>query len=499
MKRYFTILEGSSKGTRKAFTEDLMIVGRSRNADLQIEDSLVSRIHLEVRVDGAAVFVENKSTHGSFLNGKPLVGVVSLNAGDMLEIGHTKLGYEEDSAEAAPAKAPDHDEALSAEMDGTRIADSDLDMVQGVDREVESDGTRELASDGTRMMEESDLPKWVEQNKQAKAAASKGGMTGVLVVLFLLALGGLYWSYTVRRDRQAAASSTLKYRDSLYSFSMDIPLNWSKLADESGRIIYGLGAGGGPDWARLTIYTDKDAENALTGLADGFVRFQKILKQRHEGMKLIGSKRYNIHGVIGMDYAIQTPAEQGLGFYVLNAESRIVIECTSAGATYQQNESKLIAILQSFRMPEETPQQYIDFPLPDRDAVQLALSDPAELSRQVDGHIKLGETYIAGRDVKPDNLYQAVHEFRQALKLANSPPERLPQYHAAAEELLNATNEFNQAIAKQRFEIIRATRSGDNDTAYWEATKMMQMVPDKTDAAYQYAVQAVKALRRPAD
>ena len=81
-----------------------MVVGRSKNADLQIEDALVSRRHLEVRVEADGVFVENKSTSGSVLNGKQLVGVVSLNPGDVLEIGNTKLRYDEAVAVSPPAR-----------------------------------------------------------------------------------------------------------------------------------------------------------------------------------------------------------------------------------------------------------------------------------------------------------------------------------------------------------------------------------------------------------
>ena len=77
MNRFFTVIMGEGRELNRPLTSSLMIVGRSKNADLQIEDALVSRRHLEVRVEADAVFVENLSTAGSSLNGKPLVGVVS--------------------------------------------------------------------------------------------------------------------------------------------------------------------------------------------------------------------------------------------------------------------------------------------------------------------------------------------------------------------------------------------------------------------------------------
>ncbi len=231
MMRFFAILEGEGKGTRKAFTEDLMIVGRSKNADLQIEDSLVSRRHLEIRVDGDAVFVENKSAHGSYLNGKLLAGVVSLNPGDVIDIGHTKLSYEETPDEVAPSMSPDHGEAMSSAIDGTRVADSNLDLEQNKDKDVAADSTRAVVEDGTRMLDEKELPNWVAAEKGTKAASPKSNSTVILTVIFLLALGGLYWSMSVRKARQAAASIPMDFKDSLYAFNLQYPVSWSKVTD----------------------------------------------------------------------------------------------------------------------------------------------------------------------------------------------------------------------------------------------------------------------------
>src|SRR5579859_783498 len=93
--RSFTVLRPDGGSVSKPVVSSLMIVGRSRNADLQIDDPLISRRHLEIRVEDNAVFVKDISSQGSMLNGKRLDHEVSLNASDLLEIGHTKLRYEE--------------------------------------------------------------------------------------------------------------------------------------------------------------------------------------------------------------------------------------------------------------------------------------------------------------------------------------------------------------------------------------------------------------------
>src|SRR5665213_4237290 len=194
MNRFFTILEGEGKGHTKPLTSALMIVGRSKNADLQIEDALVSRRHLEVRVEADGVFVENKSTGGSVLNGKPLVGVVSLNPGDVLEIGHTKLRYDEAVAEASPSAKTPYAEAMESESDGTRIADENLELRHQRDK-GEHDATRAIVeAEGTRMLNASELPNWVAQEKKKQTGSRKGVGLGVLAGIVLLALGGAaYW------------------------------------------------------------------------------------------------------------------------------------------------------------------------------------------------------------------------------------------------------------------------------------------------------------------
>ncbi len=163
MKGVFTILEGAGKGTSKPLTSALMIVGRSKNADLQVDDPLVSRRHLEIRVESDAVFVENKSAQGSMLNGKPLAGIVSLNPGDVIEVGTTKMRFEEAPVSAAPERRAVVQE-MEAEMDGTRLASpEDIAAVQR--KEDKGDETRAMVEDGTRMLNPNELPNWVGAGK----------------------------------------------------------------------------------------------------------------------------------------------------------------------------------------------------------------------------------------------------------------------------------------------------------------------------------------------
>jgi pSer/pThr/pTyr-binding forkhead associated (FHA) protein len=497
MNRFFTVIEGEGKGQNKPLTSALMIVGRSKNADLQIEDALVSRRHVEVRVEADAVFVENKSTSGSVLNGKPLVGIVSLNSGDVLEIGNTKLRYEE-TATPTPARGRSPSvEAMESELDGTRIADENVVMQQHQDKDAEPDATRAIVEDGTRMLNAAELPNWVAQENKQKDGPAKSKGLGIIAALLILVLGGAgfgYW-YFIKSNDHTLSGAVMAYKDSLYDFNLEYPLDWSKAVDQTGVVGYGSGKSGDSQWVQMNIYTDKTPEHALTGLTDGFVHYQDEIKARYKDFDLNGSKPMTINGAKVVYYAFSTAAYQAKGIYALNAESRIVVECVCSRNVFGQYSSVFSTILQSFQFGDMAPQQVIDFPLPDDGMQQLALANPEGLAHQVDEDISRGQMLLASKDVKPDNLYESVMQYRKALQLAIAAPQRLPAYRDAAQGLVGATTLLNQAISQQRFEISRALKEGDRTAAYWAANKLMQMMPDKNDDDYQRAYKLCQQLQ----
>jgi pSer/pThr/pTyr-binding forkhead associated (FHA) protein len=506
MKRFFTILEGDGKGQSKLLDQPLMIVGRSKNADLQVEDALISRRHLEVRVEADAVFVEDKSSHGSFLNGKRLAGVVSLNAGDVIEIGRTKLRYEEreEAAAAAPAAALAGDtafEARSVALDGTRVATPGAVGAFAGPREEEDehpDATHALGQDSTRMADQSELPNWkppVEEQKK-KERSTQTLWVGVAAIILLAAAGAAYYFFG-GKPPPPGSSGTMEFKDSLLGYSLDYPLDWSKLSDTSGEVAFGFGKEGAADWARVRIYADRQPQYALTGLTDGFEQYRAVLSKQFKEFELKGSGPLNVNDASVMFFGFGTPALSGKGLYVLNAETRIVIECFAPRAAYDRYAAVFSSVLKSFRLRTTESQQVIDFPLPEESMKQLALGSPTELARQVEERTRLADALLAERDVKPENLYRSMQAYRQALQLAIAGPQRLDSYQPAARGLIQATRLFNQALERQRFEINRALRERDRDAAYWAASRMIQMVPEKTDPAYQEAYKTLRSLQKP--
>jgi Protein of unknown function (DUF3662)/FHA domain len=70
-------------------------VGRSRDCDIVLEDSSVSRRHAELRPRGSAWTVEDLgSTNGVRVNGQAVHGAHHLRSGDRIEMGSTEMLFE---------------------------------------------------------------------------------------------------------------------------------------------------------------------------------------------------------------------------------------------------------------------------------------------------------------------------------------------------------------------------------------------------------------------
>jgi hypothetical protein len=88
----------SISGDESAYflTHSVTVIGRAAEADLQIDDSGVSRRHAELRyTSGSVELVDLGSTNGVSVNGNP-VGRAVLSDGDRIDAGSTTLIYRVD-------------------------------------------------------------------------------------------------------------------------------------------------------------------------------------------------------------------------------------------------------------------------------------------------------------------------------------------------------------------------------------------------------------------
>jgi len=103
------VVEGPAQGANFPLTLPLVSVGRDDTCTFQVLDPLVSRKHLQVRLDtkvGKHIAGDYRSAHGVYVNDKQIVLDTVLNDGDRIKIGNTTLMYmTADHADAPTALA----------------------------------------------------------------------------------------------------------------------------------------------------------------------------------------------------------------------------------------------------------------------------------------------------------------------------------------------------------------------------------------------------------
>ncbi|GAA5227537.1 FhaA domain-containing protein [Paeniglutamicibacter antarcticus] len=81
-------------GQRYALNHPSIVLGRSAETDIPIEDPGVSRRHLKIEQRGPSTWaVDLGSTNGSFVNGKKIVGETELHDGSNIAMGQTRIVF----------------------------------------------------------------------------------------------------------------------------------------------------------------------------------------------------------------------------------------------------------------------------------------------------------------------------------------------------------------------------------------------------------------------
>jgi pSer/pThr/pTyr-binding forkhead associated (FHA) protein len=85
-----------SDGRRTVLSGSRMLIGRSKEADVVIDDPNVSRRHAELRhQDGAWIVADLGSTNGMKVNGRRVEHAV-LKPGDEIMLGLVRLSFEQE-------------------------------------------------------------------------------------------------------------------------------------------------------------------------------------------------------------------------------------------------------------------------------------------------------------------------------------------------------------------------------------------------------------------
>jgi pSer/pThr/pTyr-binding forkhead associated (FHA) protein len=87
----------SFDGTRFEVKQPRVVIGRSRDCDIQLADTNVSRRHAELRQEGASYWiVDLGSTNGVEVNGKR-VKRAKLSDGDKITVGSTDVMFSQEN------------------------------------------------------------------------------------------------------------------------------------------------------------------------------------------------------------------------------------------------------------------------------------------------------------------------------------------------------------------------------------------------------------------
>jgi pSer/pThr/pTyr-binding forkhead associated (FHA) protein len=100
------IVRGGPDAGREHALPERVVVGRSPAADVVLTDPTVSRRHLELRMDGTTVVVEDLgSSNGTSVNGEEIEIATRLGEGDRIGLGATELEVVMETG-ASPTSTP---------------------------------------------------------------------------------------------------------------------------------------------------------------------------------------------------------------------------------------------------------------------------------------------------------------------------------------------------------------------------------------------------------
>lgn len=480
------------------------LIGRSRTNGIVLEDPLVSRTHIRITVSGDDVVAEDlESSHGTFLNDKRVRGKISLNNGDVLQLGDVKLRFvaagkpESDectsfvdspepaptpsrATECAPAPAP---AAAPVQTRGPSDGETRFMAPQKPPDENDLDKTRVIGDGETRLMDASEF-------KGLKAAPRqpipRNKLLPVAVLAGMLVVIGLVWLFT-REDGPGGASGTgISRTDESHGIAISAPAGW-RLTQGGKGALFGFESRirGSDKSATVDVYADRGQDYGITGLQVAFEAYLEMISARVPGMTLQGRKVMSLNNATGVFYAFASPGRSGKGFFLLSGNKRICAECACPPDCSDLLATVFPGILRSIRLTE--PQQFIDFPPPTEALRRIALSSRDHLAAMSKRDLDAGNSLLKNRDVRPENLYLAHRTFQSCMTSASALGDKPPFYAEAAARLAESTRALAAALVAQKLRIVIAEQKRDVDQVYWESVKLAQMMPDKTSDYYQFA------------
>ncbi len=102
-RAYLLVLEGGSSRMFHLPRHGVVLIGRTSEAELQLQDESVSRRHARILIaDGEASLSDLESYNGTRVNGEAVVGARELSSGDVISIGDVHLVLHRTAREVTP-------------------------------------------------------------------------------------------------------------------------------------------------------------------------------------------------------------------------------------------------------------------------------------------------------------------------------------------------------------------------------------------------------------
>jgi hypothetical protein len=109
------------------------LIGRSREADLCLEDDSVSRRHAEIdQIGGIWVLRDLSSVNGTLVNGNEVSGQIELWSGDVIRLGDIEMAYQDTIGRQRAAPAPPPSTGEFSEAPPTRLPTGKVIVLGGL-------------------------------------------------------------------------------------------------------------------------------------------------------------------------------------------------------------------------------------------------------------------------------------------------------------------------------------------------------------------------------
>ena len=86
------IVKSDSQSGLEIPIDSVIVMGRSDQADIVLDDSYASEFHLRFSVDDGTLYVQDLgSTNGTYVNGRRITAPVSVGRGDAVQVGKSVM------------------------------------------------------------------------------------------------------------------------------------------------------------------------------------------------------------------------------------------------------------------------------------------------------------------------------------------------------------------------------------------------------------------------